>query len=146
MTDKKELYASGEPGLSYDPLEVDEGWEPPYRNKNACLEQVRQAVAPMWHNIDALRKQLDFLENIIEDALTTYYGDDCYYQLKQDYNAYQKEFYGVKEDRPHKDPGKARAAKVHRVPTADEMVAAQPMTAPTRLEIEWRNIQKANEK
>jgi hypothetical protein len=36
---KKELYASGEPGLSYDPLEVDEGWEPPYRNKNACLEQ-----------------------------------------------------------------------------------------------------------
>ena len=39
MTDKKELYASGEPGLSYDPLEVDEGWEPPYRNKNACLEQ-----------------------------------------------------------------------------------------------------------
>jgi hypothetical protein len=39
MTDKKELYASGEPGLSYDPLEVDEGWEPPYRNKNACFEQ-----------------------------------------------------------------------------------------------------------
>ena len=36
---KKELYASGEPGLSYDPLEVDEGWEPPYRNKNACFEQ-----------------------------------------------------------------------------------------------------------
>jgi len=107
-------YPLGEPGLSYDPLEVDEGWEPPYRNKNACLEQVKQAVAPMWHNIDALRKQLDFLENIIEDALTTYYGDDCYYQLKQDYNAYQQEFYGVKEDRPHKDPGKARAAKTAR--------------------------------
>jgi len=34
--------------------------------------------------------------------------------------------------------------EVHRVPTADEMVAAQPMTAPTRLEIEWRNIQKEN--
>jgi len=96
--------------------------------------------------IKQLQKQLDFLENIIEDALTTYYGDDCYYQLKQDYNAYQKEFFEVKEDRPHKDTGKARAAKVHRVPTADEMVAAQPMTAPTRLEIEWRNIQKANEK
>ena len=29
----------GEPGLSYNPLEVDEGWEAPYRNKNACLEQ-----------------------------------------------------------------------------------------------------------
>ena len=95
--------------------------------------------------IKQLQKQLDFLENIIEDALTTY-GDDCYYQLKQDYNAYQKEFFEVKEDRPHKDTGKARAAKVHRVPTADEMVAAQPMTAPTRLEIEWRNIQKTNEK
>jgi hypothetical protein len=39
MANEKELYASGEPGLSYDPLEVDEGWEPPYRNKNACLEQ-----------------------------------------------------------------------------------------------------------
>ena len=39
MTDEKDLYASGEPGLSYDPLEVDEGWEPPYRNKNACFEQ-----------------------------------------------------------------------------------------------------------
>lgn len=148
MTDKKELYASGEPGLSYDPLEVDEGWEPPYRNKNACFEQklakeigemsdeavevavekylptlsdkemgdkVRQAVAPMWHNIDALQKQIDFLENIIEDALTTYYGDDCYYQLKQDYKAYQKEFFEVKEDRPHKDPGKARAAKTARI-------------------------------
>ena len=32
-------YPLGEPGLSYDPLEVDEGWEPPYRNKNACFEQ-----------------------------------------------------------------------------------------------------------
>jgi hypothetical protein len=36
-------YPIGEPGfsfdLSYDPMEVDEGWEPPYRNKNACLEQ-----------------------------------------------------------------------------------------------------------
>jgi len=96
--------------------------------------------------IKELQKQLDFLENIIEDALTAYYGDDCYYQLKQDYNAYQKEFFEVKEDRLHKDVGKARAAKVHRVPIADEMVAAQPMTTPTRLEIEWRNIQKANEK
>jgi len=92
-----------------------------------------------------IKKQIDFLENIIEDALITYYGDDCYYQLKQDYNAYQKEFFEVKEDRPHKDTEKARAAKVHRVPTADEMVSAQPMTAPTRLEIEWRNIQKADE-
>ena len=64
--------------------------------------------------IKQLQKQLDFLENIIEDALTTYYGDDCYYQLKQDYNAYQKEFFEVKEDRPHKDPEKARAAKTAR--------------------------------
>ena len=66
--------------------------------------------------IKQLQKQLDFLENIIEDALT-YYGDDFYFnicQLKQDYNAYQKEFFEVKEDRPHKDPGKARAAKTAR--------------------------------
>jgi len=43
--------------------------------------------------IKQLQKQLDFLENIIEDALT-YYGDDFYFnvcQLKQDYKAYQQE-------------------------------------------------------
>lgn len=96
--------------------------------------------------IEQLQKQLDFLEDVIEEALATRHGDDCYFQLKHDYEAYQQEFFEVKEDRPHKDPGRARAAKVHRVPTADEMVTAQPMTAPTRLEIEWRNIQKANEK
>ena len=67
--------------------------------------------------IKQLQKQLDFLENIIEDALT-YCGDDFYFnvcQLKQDYNAYQKEFFAVKEDRPHKDTGKARAAKTARI-------------------------------
>ena len=102
MTDKKELYASGEPGLSYDPLEVDEGWEPPYRNKNACFEQklakeigemsdeavevavkkylpvlsdkemgdkVRQAVAPMWHNIDALQKELEVAQSLHKVAV-----------------------------------------------------------------------------
>ena len=69
MTDKKELYASGEPGLSYDPLEVDEGWEPPYRNKNACLEQVKQAVAPMWHNIDALQKELEVAQSLHKVAV-----------------------------------------------------------------------------
>ena len=102
MTDKKELYASGEPGLSYDPLEVDEGWEPPYRNKNVCFEQklakeigemsdeavevavkkylpvlsdkemgdkVRQAVAPMWHNIDALQKELEVAQSLHKVAV-----------------------------------------------------------------------------
>ena len=49
--------------------------------------------------IKQLQKQLDFLENIIEDALTTYYGDDCYYQLKQDYKAYQKELKKVAENK-----------------------------------------------
>ena len=109
MTDKKELYAFGEPGLSYDPLEVDEGWEPPYRNKNACFEQklakeigemsdeavevavkkyfgknpcneieigimdcekqVKQAVAPMWHNIDALQKELEVAQSLHKVAV-----------------------------------------------------------------------------
>ena len=69
----------------------------------------------MSEDIKQLKRQIDFLENIIEDALITYYADDCYYQLKQDYNAYQQEFYGVKEDRPHKDTGKARAAKTARI-------------------------------
>ena len=35
MTDKKELYAFGEPGLSYDHLEVDEGWKPCFEQKLA---------------------------------------------------------------------------------------------------------------
>ena len=102
MTNDKNLYASGEPGLSYDPLEVDEGWEPPYRNKNACFEQilakeigemsdeavevavkkylpvlsdkemgdkVRQAVAPMWHNIDALQKELEVAQSLHKVAV-----------------------------------------------------------------------------
>lgn len=68
----------------------------------------------MTDEIKQLQKQLDFLENIIEDALITYVSDDCYCQLKQDYNAYQQEFYGIKEDRPHKDTGIARAAKTAR--------------------------------
>jgi len=51
----------------------------------------------------------------------------------------------ILHDRPHKEVGRGRAARVHRVPTADEMVTAQQMTAPTRLEIEWRNIQKVEE-
>ena len=62
-------YPLGEPGLSYDPLEVDEGWEPPYRNKNACLEQVKQAVAPMWHNIDALQKELEVAQSLHKVAV-----------------------------------------------------------------------------
>jgi hypothetical protein len=43
-------------------------------------------------------------------------------------------------------PHNPTVAKTHRVPTADEMVTAQPMTAPTRMEVEWRNIQKGDKK
>ena len=85
-------------------------------NRTAVTSHNRgHIISEQRQKITELQKQLDFLENIIEDALTTYYGDDCYYQLKQDYNAYQKEFFEVKEDRPHKDPGKARAAKTARI-------------------------------
>jgi len=84
-------------------------------NRTAATSHNRgHIISEQRQKITELQKQLDFLENIIEDALTTYYGDDCYYQLKQDYNAYQKEFFAVKEDRPHKDPGRARAAKTAR--------------------------------
>ena len=51
------------------------------------------------NEIKQLQKQLDFLENIIENALT-YQGDDFYdniCQLNQDYKAYQKEFSEGKE-------------------------------------------------
>jgi len=102
MTDKKELYAFGEPGLSYDHLEVDEGWKPcfeqklakeigemsdeavevavkKYFGKNPCNEieigimdcekQVKQAVAPMWHNIDALQKELEVAQSLHKVAV-----------------------------------------------------------------------------
>jgi len=42
----------------------------------------------------------------------------------------------ILHDRVHKEVGRARAAKVHRVPSADEMVTAQQMTAPTNLKWE----------
>ena len=83
-------YPLGEPGLSYDPLEVDEGWEPPYRNKNACLEQVKQAVAPMWHNIDALQKELEVAQSLHKVAVR-----------ERDYertlcNNYKKDYYDLR--------------------------------------------------
>ena len=40
----------------------------------------------------------------------------------------------ILEDRPHKEIGNARAAKVHRVPTTDELVTAQPMTRASKIE------------
>ena len=46
-----------------------------------------------------VKEQINFLENIIENALT-YQGDDFYdniCQLNQDYKAYQKEFSEGKE-------------------------------------------------
>ena len=95
MTDKKELYASGEPGLSYDPLEVDEGWKPCFEQKLAkeigemsdeavevavkkylpvlsdkeMGDKVRQAVAPMWHNINALQKELEVAQSLHKVAV-----------------------------------------------------------------------------
>ena len=95
MTDKKELYAFGEPGLSYDPLEVDEGWKPCFEQKLAkeigemsdeavevavkkylpvlsdkeMGDKVRQAVAPMWHNIDALQKELEVAQSLHKVAV-----------------------------------------------------------------------------
>ena len=95
MTDKKELYAFGEPGLSYDHLEVDEGWKPCFEQKLAkeigemsdeavevavkkylpvlsdkeMGDKVRQAVAPMWHNIDALQKELEVAQSLHKVAV-----------------------------------------------------------------------------
>ena len=102
----------------------------------ACL---KAAVDIGIHHKTELERKNDW----IEQWLDTYIGDDpVVLELRKQYH---EEFHSIKHDRPHKEIGRARAAKVHRVPTADEMVTAQQMTAPTRLEIEWRNIQKANE-
>jgi hypothetical protein len=82
MTDKKELYASGEPGLSYDPLEVDEGWEPPYRNKNACFEQ-------------KLAKEIgEMSDEAVEVAVKKYFGKNPCNEIEigiMDFDALQKE-------------------------------------------------------
>ena len=95
-------------------------------------------------NLEIYRR-IDQLESIVESVLDDGDIEDSYYVLKTDYGAYQEEHHGIKHDRPHKEVGRGRPAKVHRVPTADEIVTAQQMTAPTRLEIEWRNIQKVGE-
>jgi hypothetical protein len=82
-------------------------------NRTAVTSHNRgHIISEQRQKITELQKQLDFLEDVIEAALTT--GRDCHFQLKHDYEAYQQEFCGIKEDRPHKDPGKARAAKTAR--------------------------------
>ena len=102
----------------------------------ACL---KAAVDIGIHHKTELERKNDWLEQWLD----TYIGNDpVVLALRKQYH---EEFHSIKHDRPHKEVGRARAAKVHRVPSADEMVAAQQMTAPTRLEIEWRNIQKVSE-
>ena len=82
-------------------------------------------------NLEIYRR-IDQLESIVESVLDDRDIEDSYYVLKTDYGAYQEEHYAIKHDRPHKEVGRGRAARVYRVPTADEMVAAQQMTAPTK--------------
>lgn len=82
MTNDKDLYASGEPGLSYEPLEVDEGWEPPYRNKNACFEQI-------------LAKEIgEMSDEAVEVAVKKYFVNNPCNEIEigiMDFDALQKE-------------------------------------------------------
>ena len=75
MTDKKELYASGEPGLSYDHLEVDEGWKP-------CFEQ-------------KLAKEIgEMSDEAVEVAVKKYFGKNPCNEIEigiMDFDALQKE-------------------------------------------------------
>jgi hypothetical protein len=75
MTDKKELYAFGEPGLSYDHLEVDEGWKP-------CFEQ-------------KLAKEIgEMSDEAVEVAVKKYFGKNPCNQIEigiMDFDALQKE-------------------------------------------------------
>ena len=64
--------------------------------------------------VTQLQKQLDFLKNIIEDSLDADPAD-CWYVLKRGYKAHYEKFFGIKEDRIGKDPGRARAAKTARI-------------------------------
>ncbi len=66
---KKELYASGEPGLSYDPLEVDEGWEPPYRNKNACIDALQKELNEFRYLYGSVISRINKLEDDTRAAI-----------------------------------------------------------------------------
>jgi len=78
-------------------------------------------------NLEIYRR-IDQLESIVESVLDDRDIEDSYYVLKTDYDAYQEEHYAIKHDRPHKEVGRGRAARVHRVLTAEQIVTAQPMT------------------
>ena len=85
MTDEKELYASGEPGLSYDPLEVDEGWEPPYRNKNACFEQkLAKEIGEMSDEAVEVAVEKYFIKNPCNEIKV---GVRDYYDLRSLYES-----------------------------------------------------------
>lgn len=63
-----------------------------------------------------------------------------YQEGLDDYAAW-KERGEILEDRVHKDPGRGRAARTFRVLTADEIVAVQPMTAPTKIKFKFIHSQ-----
>lgn len=69
-------------------------------------------------------------DEVLEDAL-----EEIYHILSTINDAMKQDNEEILHDRPHKEVGEYRAAKVHRVPTADEIVSEQQMTAPTK--IEW---------
>ena len=94
-------------------------------------------------NLD-IYQRIDQLESLIESVLEDRDIDDIYYVLKADYASYQEEHYAIKHDRLHKEVGRARAAKVHRIATADEMVTTQQMTEPTK--IKWNFVYEEESK
>ena len=77
-----------------------------------CL---KAAVDIGIHHKTELARKNDWLEQWLD----TYIGNDpVVLELRKQYH---EEFHSIKHDRPHKEVGRARAAKVHRVPSADEM-------------------------
>ena len=115
-----------------------------FRGRGKTIEELREQLGALRSIIRQTYKAIGCSDDIIE-------GEDwgglpsrvaC---LKAAVDLGNHQELDILHDRPHKEVGRGRAAKVHRVPTADEIATSQPMTAPTRLEIEWRNIQKVNE-
>ena len=77
------------------------------------IEEEEQERYSLVLEVANLREENNFLKNIIEDSLDADPAD-CWYVLKQGYKAHYEKFFGIKEDRIGKDPGRARAAKTAR--------------------------------
>ena len=98
-----------------------------FRGRGKTIEELKEQLGALRSIIRQTYKAIGCSDDIIE-------GEDwgglpsrvaC---LKAAVDLGNHQELDILHDRPHKEVGRTRAAKVHRVPTADQIVTAQPMT------------------